>query len=183
MVLFQVHEEEDAVPANRPAGMETRLAPCKVRIEIQRFPPQRRVSGQTVVAEKEKRAAMKTVPARPGNNVDGAHSRNAGRNIEVDGRDLEFLHQILRQIQRVLASDVIGNVAAIGGDARPLGGSAQNGYLELAVRAAAICRRQSDPGLEFCQLHKIPPIQGQLLDLHAGHHTRDAIAAVQTRMS
>jgi hypothetical protein len=57
-----------------------------------------------VVAEEEESAAVVVVPSVPRSHIDSSRCCQSGAQIKVDSRDLEFLDDFLREIEKLLHS-------------------------------------------------------------------------------
>ena len=99
VVALVAGEEEGPILANRSAELIAELLPLEERVRIAGITPQAGISGQVVVAIKVESAAVKVVAAGARHDIDRAVAGQAGREIEVDGRDLELLHDLLGHLQ------------------------------------------------------------------------------------
>ena len=88
-------EEEGAVFADRPAELKAELLSLEKWIGVAWVPAETRISRQVVIPIKIEAATVMLIAPCARHDIDRAIRGHAGRDIEVDGRDLEFLHYIL----------------------------------------------------------------------------------------
>ncbi len=81
-------EEEGPIPSDGAAHAEAELLPLEERMWVAGVPPQAGKGGQVLVPVKEESVAVIVVAARARHNIDRTIAREAGRDIEVDGRTL-----------------------------------------------------------------------------------------------
>src|SRR5262245_57548547 len=92
IVALVAGEEEGTVFAKRSTDLIAELATLEERIRIGGITGQGRISGQVGITIKIKEAAVKLMATRARHDVDRAVRCQAGRNIEVNSRNLELLH-------------------------------------------------------------------------------------------
>jgi len=90
-----------------------------------------------VIAVVHERRAMKVVRAAARNHVDRTNAGDAGRKVIVEGRNLEFLHRLLRKVLRRAARYAVIDRSSIHRNARLCLISARDGDAEEVVRAGA----------------------------------------------
>ena len=116
--VLEVAEEVDLVLLDRTAEDAAGLLPGEFRIVGQRIASQARIGGHLVVAMVVVPGAAKIVRAGARHDVDRAEGRDARREVEVRGRDLELLHYLLREILGGAAGHRVADVAAVDGNRR-----------------------------------------------------------------
>ncbi len=105
---------------------------------------------------------MIVVAARARHDIDRAVGCQAGRDIEVDGRELELLHDILRHLKDHAC-------VAGGGDARAVNRHAAISHARNRLEAGAEERnkdaivveagRVRDTRFQFRQFEEVPPVE------------------------
>ena len=175
VVVFVGGEEEEAVLHHRAAHPQAALAAREERVGRQRVALQPRIRGHVVIPEKEKAAAVQLVAAAARHDVDGSGGRNAGREIEVDARDLEFLHDFLGEVLLRAAIHGIVHPRAIHGDARAVGIASEYGDVHGAVVVALVIAGDGYARREKRQLQESAPVERQFLDLLAADDLVDGV--------
>ena len=120
---------------------------------------------------KVNRASMHDIAARLRHGIDHRARRPAKLRGEPVGRDLKFLHRVLRDILQRPAHHVVVVVHAVDGDVAAAAGLSSRrhnhrlrfGRIEVGCRGAA--------GRQECQLEEVAAVQRQRLDL-AGRDNR-----------
>ena len=123
-----------------------------------------------LVSKKEEAAAVIVVAAGARHNVNRAVARQAGRDIEVDGRELELLHDLLRHLKD--HARVAGD-----GDARAVHRHPAISHARNCLESGAEKRnkdaivveagRVRDARFQFCQFEEVPAVERQVFDLLA----------------
>ena len=85
--------------------------------------PQRWIGRNVVIAEEEESAAMKFIAAGR-ETMFTAPTKCSRREIEIEGRDLELLDRLLREILRRAARDAVIDVRAVNRNASQCAGAA-----------------------------------------------------------
>src|SRR5262249_51521756 len=116
--VFEVRKEEEAIFFDRAAQVNAQIPPREERVFLpfERADGLRRIGakrvvqggsartskrrkcGNVVIAIEIESAAMKFIAAGAGDDIDRSNSGVPGRKIEVEGRDLELLHSLLREV-------------------------------------------------------------------------------------
>ena len=118
-----------------------------------------------VVAEVEVAGAAEVVRARARHDVDRAERRNARRQVEVRGRDLELLNDFLREVLARAAFNRIADVAAVHRDRRARRRAAQNRHVELRVELRRIPEVHGHARLQRGEVQEAAAVQREVLDL------------------
>src|SRR5579863_4918059 len=133
-----------------------------------------------MVAEEEKRAAMKIVASRARDDVDSPARADSCREVEVGRRKLELLDHFLRKVLLGAAGDGILNCGAVHRDPYRVarGASAQDRHVKLFVVLAHVVRRHGYTWFEHGELQKIAAVQRQVLNPLTCNDARDRVAVI-----
>src|SRR5215471_4104982 len=155
LVALPVPKEEDAIAADGAADSEAKLPALKEGIRVGGIAVERGVGGQLVIAEEVDAGAVEFVASGPCNHVDRPGIGDACREIEVHGRDLELLHDFLREAHLRAAIATRHDAAPIHRDARsPAITPAQDQHEGAAL---TVERGGCTPGSSLASSRKLRP--------------------------
>ncbi len=118
VVPLEAGEVEHAMGPERSSRGPAELVPLKERIGVDGASPESGVGGEMVIAEERERPRVRHTATRAGNDVDGAVRGKTGRRVEVRRRDLEFLHDLLRELQKCADGSKRVDARPVDGDPR-----------------------------------------------------------------
>ena len=124
---------------------------------------------------------MKVFAAGTRHDIDRPVRSQAGRGIEVDGRDLKLLHRLLRYLQARTDESNQVDIRTIHGHAcvSDAGGgckaSAQRWHEDAVVRATD---RVGHARFQLGQIKEVSPVERQILNLLAADHAAHLVLLV-----
>src|SRR6185436_9512034 len=110
---FKVPEEPCFVLLNRPANGSTPLISSEEGVKGLSRSEEGRKRGDLMIAEVKKPVSVEFVSSGPRNYVDRSDRGNAGREIEVEGRDLKFLNCLGREVLAGIPGHRIEDAASV----------------------------------------------------------------------
>ena len=124
------------------------MAAGEERIGGERVAAEGGVSGEVIVAEEVIGAAVEIIAAGAGDDVDGAAGGDAGGEVKIGGRNLEFFDDFLGEILGGAAFERVADVAAIDGEGGLAGTAAEDGNAELSIVLGKALGADRDAGFE-----------------------------------
>ena len=95
LIALPIAEEENAIAPDGTAKTKAELPALKEGARIRRIATQPRIGREFMIAEKVDAGSVEIVASGSCDDIDRAGVGNTGREIEIDGRDLEFLNDFL----------------------------------------------------------------------------------------